>query len=111
MEQGTYIEDALEYTPEQAETWRGMYAIQNYLKLQVRRSEHLALTQTLNELPSRAELNYLLMRSQMEVVDDPQALVELNKLRLAGVGQGRGVMSPEQTAKLDELTATRRVAI
>ncbi len=111
MEQGTYIEDALEYTPEQAETWRGMYAIQNYLKLQVRRSEHLALTQTLNELPSRAELNYLLMRSQMEVVDDPQALAELNKLRLAGVGQGRGVMSPEQTAKLDELTATRRVAI
>jgi hypothetical protein len=111
MEQGTYIEDALEYTPEQAETWRGMYAIQNYLKLQVRRSEHLALTQTLNELPSRAELNYLLMRSQMEVVDDPQALVELNKMRLAGVGQGRGVMSPEQTAKLDELTATRRVAI
>lgn len=111
MEQGTYIEDALEYTPEQAGTWRGMYAIQNYLKLQVRRSEHLALTQTLNELPSRAELNYLLMRSQMEVVDDPQALAELNKLRLAGVGQGRGVMSPEQTAKLDELTATRRVAI
>jgi hypothetical protein len=111
MEQGTYIEDALEYTPEQAGTWRGMYAIQNYLKLQVRRSEHLALTQTLNELPSRAELNYLLMRSQMEVVDDPQALADLNKLRLAGVGQGRGVMSPEQTAKLDELTATRRVAI
>ena len=110
MESRTFVEDALDYTPEQKAQWRGIYQMQNYLKLQIQRSEQMALHKVLMDLPSRSEMNYLLLRHQLGNLDVPAEQLELiNNMRLAGAG--RGVMTPEQTRAIDEITTGRRVML
>jgi hypothetical protein len=110
METRTFVEDTLDYTPEQKAQWRGIYQMQNYLKLQIQRSEQMALHKVLMDLPSRAEMNYMLLRHQLGNLDAPaEQLEKINNMRLAGAG--RGVMTPEQTAAIDEITTGRRVML
>jgi hypothetical protein len=112
METRTYTSNQLDYKPEQAESWRGMFAMQNYLELQVRRAEHLALNQVVQQLPSRDDLNYMLLRAQTGAFDaSEETLDTLRNARLQGAGEGRGVLSPEHTIALEEVTAGRRVHI
>ncbi len=110
MESRTFVEDALDYTPEQKAQWRGIYQMQNYLKLQIQRSEQMALHKVLMDLPSRSEMNYMLLRHQLGNLDVPaEQLEQINNMRLAGAG--RGVMTPEQTRAIDEITTGRRVML
>ena len=112
MESGTFVEDALDYTQDQKSQWRGIKQMQNYLKLQIRRSEQMALHKILMELPSRSEMNYMLLRHQLGNLDvSAEQLEQINNMRLAGAGDGRGVMTAEQTQAIDEITIGRRVML
>jgi len=70
----------------------------------------MALHKVLMDLPSRSEMNYMLLRHQLGNLDVPaEQLEQINNMRLAGAG--RGVMTLEQTRAIDEITTGRRVML
>lgn len=112
---GPVTQTTLAYDADDAsvQAFRGLQAMKNYMNLQVRKAEHVALQQVMHTLPGRGEVNYLLLRKQIDEVDaSPEKLQEIADMRLAGYEPGgRGVLTPEQADAVAELSTVRRNAI